>query len=168
MKSIRLEQLIADWVEAAPGSPERERLEADLAAYPNWRQTAEAHARLSGLLSAAPAPALRRSVAREVVSAIPAPPHAKHPVWFYWAGVGAAATAVVLALVLLVDTGPAPDLPRPGSGVHHLAATPPMTAEPMSFEVVAREHARVASRYAVADKAAWTVTLVEGNREVMR
>jgi len=168
VKRTRLEQLIADWVEVGPEDSERERLESELDAYPGWRRTAEAHARVRGLLSVVPAPELRRSVAREVVSALPTAASAKHPVWFYWAGVGAAVSAVVLALVLLVNPGPAPTFPGPPSGVNDLMPNPRMTAEPMSFELVAREHARGAARYSVADKAAWTVTLVEGNREVMR
>jgi hypothetical protein len=170
LKRRHLEQLIADCVDSGE-SDARKRAEDALRAVPESEGLLAEHRRIHSLFGELDAPTLERSVAREVLAELRKQPHGRQgsvPV-FFWAGVGTAAIAVVLAVGLLLRTS-GPQSPgaygplRPG--VARSQATKP--AEPLSSALCAREHARLASGYATTDRAAWAVALVESNRQLLR
>lgn len=167
-----LEQLIADGVDASEPDA-RKRVEDALRGEAQSESLLAEHRRIHSLFAEIDAPTLERSVAREVLAELRRQPHGRQgsvPA-FFWAGVGIAAIAVVLAVGMLLRMS-GPQSPgaygplRPGIPVTGRMAAKP--AEPLSSALCAREHARLASGYATADRAAWAVALVESNRELLR
>jgi len=173
MRSRSCRQYRADLSELADGRIEgarRLRLEAHLAACPACRALVAAHRRVTQLVRGVERPLLRGSIVGDVLQRIgeQAPEHRLAP-WLYWSGAGAAIATVVLAIGLLMRPTPTP-LVRHSPLPPTIAVRETMSAlsDKTDGDLCAREHARVSASYARAERAAWSVTLAEGNREVVR
>lgn len=129
-----------------------------------------AHKRVKQLLGGVQQPVLTGSVSDEVVARLRSrtADHGIAP-WLYWSGAGAAIATVVLAVGLVLRPSSTPlAAQRPPRPVLTARETMAALSDPKSGDLCSREHARVAASYAKADRAAWSRTLAEGNREAVR
>lgn len=162
----RCRQLTVDIVEVIDGAPSeevRQRVEAHAATCAECRQTMRCHAGIHHLAThAKPQYEVQRSVAPEVLAMLREARAKRHPgAVLFWTGAGATVAAVAIALLLLWQpSGPSPQHAGPG-GPATVAAI-----EPLSVELCAREHARASLSFAPADRAAWSVALVQSNLRI--
>lgn len=161
MKCRGLRGAVFDSIEGLADAATQASVEQHLAACERCRALYAAHVRVRQLTRSA-APTVRGpSVAQAVVRDLEARPVVRTRPWPVWAGAGLALAAAVFAFVVLT---------RPGTETVERSPLPGRVAamgEPLSAELCAREHARVAARYAFADRAAWALTLAETNQRVL-